>query len=374
VIDTGCNAHHEGPHQGIARFWRRGCWCASFPDSLTLSLPRSTPGKDLVGRTNVVSSRYPSGDDDHGHGTHVAGIAAGKSSGVCKKCQVVCIKAMNKHGSGAASDIIDAIEYVIAEHSWLPKNSPAVVVMSVGMLGSSDMFDQAMESLSAEGIVPVVAAANYNTDACLYTPGRSPYAVTVGATELTDALYSYSNYGGCVNVLAPGHGISSASYRSNTTFEVRDGTSQAAPAVGGAIALVLAEKYTSQAEALRLVVLNSKRITYKKHDGTWTQPILRVNQDSCSSYNFTGELLRLHQATAVRIARGRRAATLVLPHFERSTHVSLHFSLRQVPTTTSTKTTSTTRPTTHPPTATMVPEKRACARVNFCLVPCLPPV
>lgn len=140
-----------------------------------------------------------------------AGIAAGTKSGVCKKCQIVCIKALNGDGAGSSGDVVDAIEQVLTEHSQQPINSPAVAVLSVGGVGDSRVFDRAVEMLSKEGVIPVVAASNYAKDACLYSPARSSYAITVGATTLTDHLLDSSNRGSCVNILAPGHGINSAS-------------------------------------------------------------------------------------------------------------------------------------------------------------------
>jgi Subtilase family len=180
VVDTGCEANHE----------------------------------DLAGRTMVLSRRYSSGNDDNGHGTHVAGIAAGTKSGVCKQCQVVCVKALNRAGAGSSGDIVDAIEFVLQEHAHQPANTPAVVVLSIGGVGDSTVFDRAVERLSKEGIVPVVAASNYHTDACLYSPARSEYAITVGASTLVDMLFDKSNGGKCVNIIAPGHGITSASHKS----------------------------------------------------------------------------------------------------------------------------------------------------------------
>lgn len=136
---------------------------------------------------------------------------------MCKKCQVVCIKALGQDGGGSSGDIIDAIEQVLEEHSQQPQGSPAVAVMSIGGKGDSTLFDRAVESLSKEGVIPVVAASNYATDACLYTPARSSFAVTVGASNIMDKIFDQSNRGRCIDIMGPGHSINSASHRSTTS-------------------------------------------------------------------------------------------------------------------------------------------------------------
>lgn len=151
--------------------------------------------EDLKGRTMDMSVAYPSGADDNGHGTHVAGIAAGTYSGVCKKCQVVCVKAMGSDGSSSANTVVESIDYVLSEHAQQSRGTPAVAVLSLAAKAKSTIFDHAIRSLSDAGIVPVVAAANYNSDACLYTPARDSSAITVGATDVVDGLLPSSNWG-----------------------------------------------------------------------------------------------------------------------------------------------------------------------------------
>lgn len=160
-----------------------------------LFLSLQTTHEDLKGRAIDTSVSYPTGVDDNGHGTHVAGVAAGKFSGVCKKCQVICVKAMNMHGSAPADDIVRAINYVIEEHRQQSAGSPAVAVLSLAGIGKSTLFDRAVTSLAEGGVVPVVAAANSAADACLYTPARAKTAITVGASDLADSLVPASNWG-----------------------------------------------------------------------------------------------------------------------------------------------------------------------------------
>lgn len=148
---------------------------------------------ELAGRTELYSERYTTGIDDNGHGTHVAGLAAGKTVGVCKQCKVMCLKVMAADGSGSFSDVVDAMEHIMTIHD--PEAGRGVVVMSLAGTGGSPMFTKAVKSLYAADLIPVVAAGNYNEDACMFTPANIKEAVTVGGSTAWDTMMDISNYG-----------------------------------------------------------------------------------------------------------------------------------------------------------------------------------
>lgn len=183
------------------------------------------------GTTSIIDGLGTS--DCNGHGTHVAGTVGGAIYGVAKSVTLVPVRVLDCSGSGSWSGVIAGIE-------WVTNNKvlPAVANLSLGG-GASTAVDQAVAALVVSGVTAVVAAGNSNTDACRSSPAREPSAITVGATTSTDGRASYSNYGTCLDIFAPGSSITAAWYTSDTATNTISGTSMAAPHVAGAAALVL---------------------------------------------------------------------------------------------------------------------------------------
>jgi subtilisin family serine protease len=177
-------------------------------------------------------------NDDNGHGTHVAGTAAGTCYGVAKAATVHPVKVFDASGSGAYTNIIAGMGWVRG-HVRANGNWPAVVSMSLGG-SSSPAVNQAVADLAAARI-PVVAAAgnNYGGDACSTSPGGAAAAITVGSTDRSDAVSSFSNVGRCVDIYAPGGQITSDGNQGDSATKVLSGTSMATPHVSGAVALAL---------------------------------------------------------------------------------------------------------------------------------------
>lgn len=173
------------------------------------------------------------GNDCNGHGTHVAGTVGGSTYGVAKNVRLFAVRVLNCSGSGTTSGVIAGVDWV-ASHA----QKPAVANMSLGGSASTTL-DNAVKNAVANGVVFAVAAGNEKTDACRKSPARVPEAITVGATTSTDARASYSNYGSCLDLFAPGSSITSAWNTSNTATNTISGTSMATPHVTGVAALYL---------------------------------------------------------------------------------------------------------------------------------------
>jgi subtilisin family serine protease len=174
-------------------------------------------------------------DDCNGHGTHVAGTIGGKTYGVAKAVQLVAVRVLGCDGSGTTAGVIAGIDWVTTNHR---PGTPAVANMSLGG-GISTALDQAVRHSITDGVTYAVAAGNDGADACLSSPARVAGAITVGATDRSDARPAWSNLGRCVDLFAPGAGITSAWATSDTAKKVLDGTSMATPHVTGAAALYL---------------------------------------------------------------------------------------------------------------------------------------
>ncbi|TDC35623.1 S8 family peptidase [Micromonospora sp. 15K316] len=177
-------------------------------------------------------------DDCNGHGTHVAGTVGGSAYGVAKGVQLVGVRVLNCQGSGTNAQVVAGIDWVTANAV-----KPAVANMSLGGSANS-AIDTAVTNSINSGITYAVAAGNGDIfgnrqNACNYSPARVGPAITVGATQNNDAAASFSNYGTCVDILAPGVNITSAWYTSNTATNTISGTSMASPHVAGVAALVL---------------------------------------------------------------------------------------------------------------------------------------
>ena len=216
---------------------------------------RATSGYDFVDNDSDAT-------DCNGHGTHVAGTIAGTTYGVAKQARIVGVRVLDCAGSGTNAGVISGVDWVTANAV-----KPAVANMSLGG-GANTALDNAVANSIAAGITYAIAAGNSNANACNYSPARTAAAITVGATTNTDARASYSNYGTCLDIFAPGSIITSAWYTSNTATNTISGTSMAAPHVAGAAALVAQANPTWTPAQIRDYLVNNATSNVVTSPGT----------------------------------------------------------------------------------------------------------
>jgi subtilisin family serine protease len=212
--------------------------------------------------SNVFDAFGGNGADCNGHGTHVSGTIGGSTYGVAKSALLRGVRVLDCNGSGATSGVIAGVDWVTNNHI-----SPAVANMSLGG-GVSTALDNAVNNLSNSGVAIAVAAGNSNANACNSSPARAANAITVGSTTTTDARSSFSNFGTCVDLFAPGSGILSAWFSSNTATATLSGTSMASPHVAGVAALYKQANPSASSTTIRNAIVNNATTNVITNVGT----------------------------------------------------------------------------------------------------------
>lgn len=228
-------------------------WTGSNVRAYVLDTGILTSHNEFSGRASAVYDAFGgSGQDCHGHGTHVAGTISGTTYGVAKSSLPRAVRVLDCNGSGSTSGIIAGVDWVRLNHI-----KPAVANMSLGG-GISTSLDTAVNNLHNAGVPVAVSAGNdYGQSACNKSPARAVNAITVGSTTSTDARSSFSNIGTCLDLFAPGSSITSAWYTSTTATNTISGTSMAAPHVAGVAALYLQAFPSASATSVRDAIVNN---------------------------------------------------------------------------------------------------------------------
>ncbi len=216
--------------------------------------------QDLAGRvlagTNTVDAT-PSTEDCNGHGTHVSGTIGGTTFGVAKDVTLVAVRVFGCGNSTTTAAIIAGVDWVTGNHQ---AGQPAVANMSLGG-GANTSLDTAVRNMIADGVSCAIAAGNGNAlglpvNSCNQSPARVTEGITVGASDINDAKASFSNYGTCVDLHAPGVNITSSWATSDTATNTISGTSMASPHVAGVAALYLQGNPTASPALVQQTIKN----------------------------------------------------------------------------------------------------------------------
>ena len=238
-------------------------WTGSGVRAYVIDTGIRTSHTQFGGRaSNVFDAFGGNGQDCNGHGTHVSGTIGGSTYGVAKSSLLRGVRVLDCNGSGSNSGVIAGVDWVTNNHI-----NPAVANMSLGG-GISSALDTAVNNLANSGVPIAVAAGNSNADACNTSPARAANAITVGATTTSDARSSFSNFGVCLDIFAPGSGILSSWFSSDTATATLSGTSMASPHVAGAAALYKQFSPGASAATVRNALVNNSTTNHVTNAGS----------------------------------------------------------------------------------------------------------
>lgn len=195
---------------------------------------------DFGGRARQRWSAFPSQNDCDGHGTHVAGLAAGSTWGVARSARIQAIRVLDCSGSGTVSGLVQGLMWVYDNRT--PRS---IVSLSLGLYADISSLREILDNLYAAGVVIVAAAGNSNLNGCGHYPSAYSSVISVGASTASDTRASFSNYGSCVELFSPGENIKSTWLNGGT--KTLSGTSMATPLVTGGVALLRSAGFSAEA-------------------------------------------------------------------------------------------------------------------------------
>ncbi|WP_311203331.1 S8 family peptidase [Streptomyces gossypii] len=283
--------------------------------------------EDFGGRatwgTNTVDSNNT---DCNGHGTHVAGTTGGTDYGVAKSPQLVAVKVLNCQGSGSTAGVVAGIDWVTANAV-----KPAVSNMSLGG-GSSPTLDSAVRRSIGTGISYAVAAGNERENACTGSPSGVAEAITVGATTRNDSRSSFSDFGQCLDLFAPGSDITSAWSTSDTAQNTISGTSMASPHVAGAAALVAGANPGWTPQQIRDYLVENSTAGVVGNPGTGSpNRLLRVINDGGGDPDPDNDFALEADPAARTVEAGQPATTKVLTSVAKGDAESIRLTASGLP-------------------------------------------
>ena len=254
IVDSGVNGTHPEFSARVLSGWSyraNSAAISSYNAAIALYNSNPSTGVPTCAYNSIVHQYVPSTIDgvfsgtdvgivdNDGHGTHVAGTIGGITTGVAKGVSIVPVRVLDSCGAGTTTMVLNGLNWILADHK---DGEKAVVNMSIGFESTATSIDTAIKSLLAEGIVVVAASGNDGGSACGITPAGTDGTISVGASMYNDGEPSFTNFGECVDIFAPGQSIVSTwpKYLTTTnTYAGETGTSMAAPHVAGAVARFL---------------------------------------------------------------------------------------------------------------------------------------
>jgi len=253
----------DRPLNGTFIYTRTGAGVKAYIIDTGIRKTHTQFGGRAIDGFDAVDGSLPAADCN-GHGTHVSGTVGGSTYGVAKGVTLVAVRVLSCSGSGTTSGVVAGIDWVRGNHA---AGQPAVANMSLGG-GASSALDTAVNNCINDGVTFAIAAGNSNANACNSSPARVAAAITVGSTTSTDARSSFSNFGTCLDIFAPGSSITSAWSTSDTATNTISGTSMATPHVAGVSALYLQSNPSASPSTVRNALVNNSSLNKISNAGS----------------------------------------------------------------------------------------------------------
>ncbi|QIW98224.1 hypothetical protein AMS68_003742 [Peltaster fructicola] len=210
------------------------------------------------GRASMIWTFDGNWTDTDGHGTHVAGTAGAYDFGVASAANIFGVRVLDDKGLGSTATVISGIDYIIQQHEQRKVNTTgfrgSVMSVSLAASGTVSALDQAIAAAVSAGVHTCVAAGNAGIDACTGSPaasgGTNGPAITVGSIGINGQHSTFSNYGHCVDIYAPGEQVLSAGLKNPALLVFMSGTSQATPHITGIVAYAMSNDTLANSPAL----------------------------------------------------------------------------------------------------------------------------
>ncbi|PXF41566.1 Extracellular serine proteinase [Gracilariopsis chorda] len=302
----------------------QGTWIYLIDSGVRLS------HEEFEGRAESGYDFVNNRDDRHmdctGHGTHMAGIIAGKTYGIAKKARIVSLRVYGCDRSAKTASIINALDWAV--YHWTRTGSNGIIVLSLNTKTPSETLRSIVASIIRRGIPVVVPAGDDAESSCEGYPASEPNVLTIGSTDSMDRRSGFSNRGNCTDLYAPGSGITSAWHTSDGAKRTVSGTAQAAAHVAGIMShlLVLNEGLLDATQVRNVMKSISTHDVVKYKNGSdvgalafvrsvpafsGTPPrekrvllmcVLRANVSSCEAHTSVVQSMRKAFAQAVEVA------------------------------------------------------------------------
>ncbi|PVU96379.1 hypothetical protein BB561_001227 [Smittium simulii] len=239
---------------------------------------------ELAGRVRL-GANFVEGEQHYdyvGHGTAISGLIAGTNNGVAKKAKIVSVKVLNHSNKGSLDSFIQGLEWVAKDKLETYPNTPAILNFSINLNKQSELLQEAFRKVYASGIITTASAGNYASDACGYTPTEYKETITVGSFTPQKNMFDkdISNFGKCVDILAPGTYLFVPIANSGNLISIQSGTSLASGVVCGVGALLLSNHPKLNPEEVKNILL----------DASVTGQIIGVPENTTDKAVFNGYL------------------------------------------------------------------------------------